>query len=238
MNSPFSNNNPNANPNTGSLQTPISVPMAADASAEVRLNFIRLVYVLFTASVLTTIVGGIISLNTPLGNLVMAFAPWSFLLILPLSIGAQVMADKPAMGNVALFGFGALLGVIIAPIVALYSPQTVGQAAALSVLIFGALTAYTFITRKDFNFLGGMLFIGFISLIGAGLLNMFLFKNADFSYWIAWGVLLFSSGFVLYKTSSIMQDYPLNQPAGAALGLLISFFNIFMSLLRILNGRD
>lgn len=231
MNSPY-------NPNSGAMGTPIPVPMAADASAEARLSFIRLVYFLFTASVLTTIVGGILSLNTPIGNLVMAFAPWSFLLILPLSIGAQIMADKPGMGTAALFGFGALLGIIIAPIVALYSPQTVGQAAALSVLIFGSLTTYVFITRKDFNFMGGILFVGFISLIGAGLLNMFFFKSSDFSYWIAWGVLLFSSGFVLYKTSNIMSDYPLNQPAGAALGLLISFFNIFMSLLRILNGRD
>lgn len=168
----------------------------------------------------------------------MAFAPWSLLLILPLSIGAQVMADKPGLGTAALFGFAALLGIIIAPVVNLYSPNTVTQAGALTVLIFGALTTYVFITRKDFNFMGGIVFVGLIACIGAGLLNFFLFKNSGFSYWIAWGVLLFSAGFVLYDTSNIMQRYPLNQPAGAALGLLISFFNIFLSLLRILNGRD
>ena len=220
------------------MGAPIAVPMAADASVEARLNFIRLTYVLLLSGILTAIVGGIISLNTPLSTIVMAFAPWSFLLLLPLSIGAQIMADKPAMGNVALFGFAGLMGVIIAPIVALYSPNTVGQAAALSVLVFGSLTAYVFITRKDFNFLGGIAFVGLVTCIGAGILNYFLFNGSGFSYWIAWGVLLFSSCFVLYKTSAIMRDYPLNQPAGAALGLLISFFNIFMSLLRILNGRD
>lgn len=233
MNSPF-----NPNPNSGATGAPIPIPMAADASDQARLNFIRLTYVLFTASVLTAVVGGIISLNTPLGDLVMAFAPWSLLLILPLSIGAQVMADKPSLGNAALFGFAALLGILIAPVVDLYSPNTVTQAGALTVLIFGALTAYVFITRKDFSFLGGIVFVGLIACIGAGLLNFFVFKNSGFSYWIAWGVLLFSAGFVLYDTSNIMERYPLNQPAGAALGLLISFFNIFMSLLRILNGRD
>lgn len=233
MNSPF-----NQNPNAGAMGAPIPVPMAADASSEARLNFIRMVYVMFTASVLAAVVGGIISLNSPLGGLVMAFAPWSLLLILPLSIGAQVMADKPTLGTVALFGFALLLGIIIAPVVNLYSPNTVTQAGALTVLIFGSLTAYVFVTRKDFNFLGGIVFVGLIACIGAGLLNYFVFKNSGFSYWIAWGVLLFSAGFVLYDTSNIMQRYPLNQPAGAALGLLISFFNIFMSLLRILNGRD
>ena len=51
-------------------------------------------------------------------------------------------------------------------------------------------------------------------------------------------ILLFSSGFVLYDTSNIMQRYPLNAPAGAALGLFISFYNIFLSLLNILGGDD
>lgn len=220
------------------MGAPIRIPMAADASSEARLSFIRMVYAMFTASVLTAVVGGIISLNSPLGGLVMAFSPWSLLLILPLSIGAQMVSDKPGLGTAALFGFAALLGIIIAPVVNLYSPNTVTQAGALTVLIFGALTAYVFVTRKDFNFLGGIVFVGLIACIGAGLLNFFVFKNSGFSYWIAWGVLLFSAGFVLYDTSNIMQRYPLNQPAGAALGLLISFFNIFMSLLRILNGRN
>ena len=178
MNSPF-----NQNPNSGAMGAPISIPMAADASTEARLSFIRMVYVMFTASVLLAVVGGIFSLNTPLGGLVMAFAPWSLLLILPLSIGAQVMADKPGLGTPALFGFAALLGIIIAPVVNLYSPNTVTQAGALTVLIFGALTAYVFVTRKDFNFLGGIVFVGLIACIGAGLLNLFFFKNSGFSYW-------------------------------------------------------
>ena len=231
MNSPWDNNS-----GAGSLGAPI--PMAADATSEARLNFIRLTYVLFMTSVLAAIVGGIISLNTPLSALVMAFAPWSLLLILPLSIGAQVLADRPGLGHVALFGFALILGIVIAPIVNLYSPDTVTQAGVLSILIFGSLTAYVFVTRKDFNFLGGIVFVGLIACIGAGLLNFFWFKSSGISYWIAWGVLLFSAGFVLYDTSEIMQRYPLNRPAGAALGLFISFFNIFMSLLRILNGRD
>ena len=233
MNSPWSNSS-----GSGALSQPIPVPMAADAASPARLNFIRLTYVLFLSSVLTAIVGGIVSLNSPLAGLVMAFAPWSLLLILPLSIGAQVLADRPNWGNVALFGFALFMGIVIAPIVALYARETVTQAGILTALIFGSLTAYVFITRKDFNFLGGIVFVGLISCIGAGLLNLFFFKSSGFSYWIAWGVLMFSAGFVLYDTSNIMQRYPLNRPAGAALGLFISFFNIFMSLLRILNGRN
>ena len=233
-----SNNSPfNQNPNTGAMGAPIATPMAADAGVEARLNFIRLTYVLFLASVVTAVVGGVISLNTPIAGIVMGM-PLLFLLILPLSIGAQFLADRPGLGNAALFGFAFILGLLIAPIINLYSPNTVTQAGALTVLIFSALTAYVFVTRKDFNFMGGFLFVGFIALIGAGLLNLFFFRSSGLSYWLAWGVLMFSAGFVLYDTSNIMQRYPLNRPAGAALGLFISFFNIFLSLLRILNGRD
>ena len=234
MNSPFNNQNPNA----GTMGAPIPIPMAADASAEARLNFIRLTYVLLLAGILTTIVGGIISLNSPLSNLVIALSPWSFIAIIPLSIGAQMLAREPRMGNAALFGFAAVQGIIIAPAIASFAQDTVTQAGVLSVLVFGALSAYVFITRKDFHFLGGIAFVGVVTVIGAGLLNYFFFKNSGFEYWLAWGLLLFSSCFVLYKTSAIMNDYPLNRPAGAALGLMISFFNIFISLLRILNGRD
>lgn len=63
MNSPFSNN---PTPNAGAMGAPIPIPMAADASEQARLSFIRMVYVLFTASVLTAVVGGILSLNSPL----------------------------------------------------------------------------------------------------------------------------------------------------------------------------
>ena len=232
MNSPF-----NQNPNAGAMGAPIPIPMAADAGVEARLNFIRLTYVLFLASIVTAVVGGIISLNSPIAGIVMGM-PLLILLILPLSIGAQYLSDRPGLGNLALFGFALIMGMLIAPIINLYSPNTVTQAGALTVLIFSALTAYVFITRKDFNFLGGIVFVGLIACIGGGLLNFFFFKNSGFSYWLAWGVLMFSAGFVLYDTSNIMRNYPLNRPAGAALGLFISFFNIFMSLLRILNGRD
>ena len=230
------------NSNPGNSNSPFAdsthLPVAAQATESARADFIRLVYVLFLAGVVTSIVGGIISLHTPIAGAIMAFSPWSLLLLLPLSIGAQVLADRPQWGNVALFGFTFLMGLIIAPVVALYSAGVVTQAGVLAAVIFSALTAYVFITRKDFNFLGGLLFVGFISLIAAGLLNFFLFQNAGFGYWLSWGILLFSSGFVLYDTSNIMQRYPLNQPAGAALGLFISFYNIFLSLLNILNGDD
>ena len=235
MNSPYGNNSqPNA------FDSSTHLKMAADASTEARMDFVRLTYVLFLAGIVTSIFGGILCLNSPIQNVVIGLFPWSILALLPLSIGAGVLSHSPnkSVSYAALFGFTLIMGLLIAPVVAAYAPAIVQQAAALTVLIFSVLTAYVFITRKDFSFMGGILVVGFVSLIGAGLLNLFLFKNSDFSYWISWGVLMFSAGFVLYDTSNILERYPLDRPAGAALGLFISFYNIFMSLLRILGGRN
>jgi FtsH-binding integral membrane protein len=113
----------------------------------------------------------------------------------------------------------------------------VGQAAFLSILVFGALTAYALISRQNFNFMGGMLFVGMLGLIGAGIANALWFKSSGFSYWLAWGSLFFSSGYVLWQTGRMVHDYEPRENIAAALGLFISFFNIFMSILRILGGN-
>lgn len=215
----------------------MGVSTVAQASVEARMDFIRKTYTLFMAGILTAIVGGVVSLNSPISSIVMATAPWSLLSIIALSIVAQIMVDKPGLNYIALFGFTFLLGAIMAPVIALYAPAVVGQAGFLTAVIFATLTAYVFVTRQDFNWLGGIVFVGLITLIIAGVANAFFFKSSGFSYWLSWGVLVMSSGWVLYDTSEIIHRYPLSGYCSAALGLFISFWNIFISLLNILGGN-
>lgn len=230
------------NPQDGPFnQTTLSAPMSiAQSSEEARMNFIRKTYVLFLAGILACVMGGVACLNIePVAALALTILRSPILalvVILGGSIAAQAVARVPGLNYVALFGFTGILGVVIAPILAIYRPEVVGQAGMLTTVVFGALTAYAFISRKNFSFLGGILFIGMISLIAGGVANMFFFKSWDFSYWLAWGTLFMSSGFVLYKTSNILHEYSEGDEVAAALGLFISFFNIFMSLLRILGG--
>ena len=215
-------------------------PVAA-ASEETRFNFIRKTYVLFMAGILTAVVSGAICLTVEpvlaiaLGILRMPIL--AFGLIIGGSIAAQALARKEGVNYLALFGFTALIGMIFAPIIAIYAPSVIGQAAFLTCVIFGSLTAYVFVTRKDFSFMGGMLFIGMVGMVLAGAANLFFFKSSGMSYWISWFVLFLSSGFVLYQTSNLIHEYRENEYCAAALGLFISFFNIFMSLLNILGGN-
>lgn len=216
------------------------VTMVGQEANEVQMNFIRKTYVLFLAGVLTAIVMGAITLTVQ-PVFMLAISVWSVpILAIGLVFGgsilAQTMAQRPGLDVPALFGFTGLIGFLMSPILATYAPSVLGQAAVMSVVIFGSLTGYVFVTKKDFSFMGGMLCVGMISLIIGLVINGVLLHSSVTSYLLSWGVLMMSSGFVLYQTSNLVNKYRSNQAGLAALGLFISFYNIFVSLLNILNG--
>ena len=232
--------NPNPQPQNP-FATSTNVENVGQQTSEVQMNFIRKTYVLFLAGILTAIVLGFLTLNvaplTMAAISILRMPILAIILLIGASVGAQVLAQRPGLDVVALFGFTAFLGFLMAPIIAMYAPSVVGQAGMMSAVIFGSLTAYAFISRKNFNFLGGMLFVGMISLILGSIINAIFFKSFNFSYFLSWGVLLLSSGWVLYDTSNMIHNYRREQAGAAALGLFISFWNIFMSLLNILGGN-
>lgn len=230
--------------NSGSQQNPFATSShsmkVGSMASEVQMDFIRKTYILFLAGVLTAIVAGSITLMVePVTMLAIGIWRLPILavgLLLGGSVLAQSLAVRPGLDVAALFGFTGLMGFLMSPIIATYAPSAVGQAAVMSAVIFGALTAYVFLTKKDFSFMGGMLAVGMISMIVGLLLNAFWLHSSMTAYFLSWGVLFLSSGFVLFQTSNLVHQYRRDQAGAAALGLFISFYNIFISLLNILGG--
>jgi modulator of FtsH protease len=222
-----------------------SQPMTvAQSSTDVRMDFIRKTYSLFMAGILMALIAGTVCLNVePVFNLaamILSSPLIAIVLLFGLSMGAEAVSRIEGVNYAALFGFTAFIGFLFAPILAMYemrAPGIVGQAAFLTTTIFGGLTAYVWVTKKDFNFLGGMLFVGLFAVIIGGLANVFLFKNSGASYWMAWVTVVLFSGFVLYDTSRIIHRYDSKGYCSAALSLFLDFFNMFMAILRILGGR-
>lgn len=236
------NPNPQNQSNSPFTSTTMGWATVAESPAEVRLNFIRKTYVLFLAGILAAILAGAICLNTPV--VLLAVALWrmpllAIILLFGFSMLATAVSRTEGLNYVALFGFTSFIGFLFAPILKMYEltqPGIVGQASFLTVIVFGSLTAYAFISRQDFNYLGGMLFVGLIALILGGVANMLFFRSAGASYWMAWVTLMLFSGFVLYDTSRIIHRYDERGYCTAALALFLDFFNMFMAILRILSG--
>lgn len=141
------------------------------------------------------------------------------------------------MGLVWTFAFTGLLGASLAPLLSFYLAAGMGglvlQALGGTAFIFFALSAYALVTRKDFSFMGGMLFIGLLVALAAILLNIFL-EIPALSMAVSGAVILIMSGFILFDTSRIIHGGETNYIT-ATVSLYLSVYNIFIHLLSLLG---
>lgn len=183
-------------------------PTASQVSVEERVGFIRKVYALFFAATLFAIGGAVIGINTPPLLLFSAQHPWMmFFMMIGGVLAAQALRHKPGINLVALFGFTTLTGIVISPllyIIGQTNPNSILQAGLLTVGIFGGLTAYVFLSNRDFSFLRGMVTVGLIVVVLAGLMNVLFVGSFGLGFALAIATLLLFSGFVLYDTSNII----------------------------------
>jgi len=169
---------------------------------------------------------------------------WGALGILALAIGllfATRAYRDSAIGVVLVFGFTGLMGFSLGPtlnhyLAAANGSMTVGMAMAATGISFGALSAYVHMSKKDFNYLGGFLFVALIALIVVSLIGLFV-SIPGLSLVLAYvGVLLFS-GYILYDTSRIIHGHEKNYLM-ATISLYLDILNLFTSFLRIFSGRS
>ncbi|MBI1290972.1 hypothetical protein GC173_06970 [bacterium] len=146
---------------------------------------------------------------------------------------------------VAFFLMSQLWAFLTLPLV-LFALKTSGlvvilQASVLTTVVFGGLTGFVLISKKDFHFLGAILTIGLFLLLGVALctwiaslfgVNVTVMSTAM----AAFSVILFS-GYVLYDTSNMMHRYATDMVVPAALALMVDFIILFRSILMLLMSR-
>ncbi len=143
----------------------------------------------------------------------------------------------------AVFAFTGFMGYTLAPLLArtLASPaggQSVAMALAATGATFLALSAFALTSRRDFSFMGGFLFAGMVVALIAGLAAVFL-QIPALALVVSAMVALLSAGLILFETSRIVNGGETNYVL-ATVGLYISVFNLFSSLLTLfgLGGDD
>ncbi len=143
-----------------------------------------------------------------------------------------------ASGLLTVFGITGLLGFGLGPMLNYYlamanGPQVVATALGGTGVIFLGLSGYALTTRRDFSFLGGFLFVGFLVVLAAALANIFLAIPA-LSLTISAAVIIIMSGFILYDTSRFINGGETNYVM-ATISLYLSIYNIFVNLLALLG---
>ncbi len=142
-----------------------------------------------------------------------------------------------------VFLITGLLGFGLGPLLTMYASLPNGGNIIMLAfggtgVIFMGLSAYALTTKKDFSFLGGFLMVGFLLVLVAALANIFM-QIPAMSLMISAVVIMIMSGFILYDTSRIIRGGETNYVL-ATIGLYMTIFNIFISLLQILGimGND
>ena len=176
--------------------------------------------------------GGAMMLGLSQGAaMIMMFAAIGIMwFVLPRSINS-------GMGIVWTFVLTGLLGASLAPMLNAYIAAGAGglvlQALAGTAIIFLSLSGYALVSRKDFSFLGGILFVGLMVVLVAMLANIFL-QIPLLSMVMSGVIILIMSGLILFDTSRIINGGETNY-VRATVSLYMNIFNIFVHLLHLLG---
>lgn len=136
----------------------------------------------------------------------------------------------------AVFALTGFMGYTLGPVLSAHlalpgGGQTIALALGATGATFLALSGYVLATRRDFSFMGGFLFAGMVIAILAGLAAMF-FKMPALGLAVSAMVALLSAGLILFETSRIVNGGETNYVL-ATVGLFVSLFNLFTSLLSL-----
>ncbi len=110
--------------------------------------------------------------------------------------------------------------------------NVIGAAGVTTLLIFGGLTAFVWLTKTDFSFLGAALGIGGMAALAAIVASVLF--GFHLGIWFSVLMVAFAAGYILYDTSNIMHHYRPTQHVAASLALFASVALLFWYVLRIM----
>lgn len=140
-------------------------------------------------------------------------------------------------------GYSALTGMTLSVYFLIYTAGSIGQALLLTGGVFGALSLYGTVTKKDLSAWGAFLFMGLIGVILAGVANMFI-QSDGLSFVASCACVVVFAGLTAYDTQKLRQMHAATGHSSAAtisivgaLTLYLDFINLFLALLRLFGRR-
>ena len=204
-------------------------------------SFVKETYKLFAASMMAGAVGAYVGVPMA-GTIAANFFPL-LILEIGLLIGLHFVKHKPGINLAVMFGFVFMTGLMLSPLLShtlgLKGGGTiVGNAFAMTALVFGAMSFYAIKTTKDFSGYGKPLMIALVVIIAFSIINIFL-GNPLMAIAISGAVVILFSVLVVYDTQNIIRG-AYETPIDGAIALYLDFLNIFTSLLHLFGifGSD
>jgi FtsH-binding integral membrane protein len=168
-------------------------------------------------------------------------------LVLVVTISSAVNKVSTPVATVLFVLYSALVGFTFSILFRVYAHATLAAVFLETAGLFGAMSVFGYVTKRDLSRLGSFLFMALIGIVIASLVNMFM--HSGMMYWIISyvGIIVFV-GLTAVDTQRLkaiaLQSG--SNPAVASrlaivgsLTLYLDFINLFIFLLRVMgnNGR-
>jgi FtsH-binding integral membrane protein len=145
---------------------------------------------------------------------------------------------REQLAVVFLFGLGLLLGLAVAPLLAVYAkaePAVLWQAAGVTGAFVAALGAYGYATRRDLSGWARGLFWALLALIAFGIVSIFVtIPNGNIIYCVL-GLVIFG-GYTIFDFNRLRRAN-MDSAVPIAASIFLDIFNIFLLLLSLFSGE-
>ncbi len=222
-----------------SLQNAYAGVAGYGSSVEQRNRVLRNTYWLLALSMVPTVLGAWLGVSTGIAR---AMSPGiSMIVFLAGAFGFMFAIEKTknsAAGVPILLAFTFFMGVMLSRLVGAVlglnnGASLIMMAFAGTGTIFLGMATLSSIIKRDLTSMGKWLFIGAIMLLVAGIANFFFQSTALMMALAVLAVGIFSA-FILYDLKRVQDGLETNYIT-ATLGVYLSIYNVFQSLLVILG---
>ena len=217
----------------------VDVSVARQHESAIAVNkVLKNTYMLLAMTLAFSAFTAALSFNAPPVNI------WMFLIgAYGLLFATHALANSP-WGLLTTFAFTGFMGYTLGPMMGALLATSGGSEIVVKALggtafIFFGLSGYALVSRKDFSFLSGFIFAGFLVLVAAMIIGL-IWPMPALQLALSVGFMLFSSAVILFQTGQIVNGGERNYIL-ATITLYVSLYNIFMSLIHLLmafSGDD
>ncbi len=219
---------------------------SGSSSSAVQTNrVLRNTYWLLALSMVPTVLGAWLGVSTGLAR---AMGPgMSLIVFLVGAFGFMFAIEKTknsAAGVPVLLGFTFFMGIMLSRLVGTVLGLSNGASLIMTAFagtgaIFLGMATLSTIIKRDLTSMGKWLFIGMIMLLVAGIANIFIQSSALMITLSVIAIGIFSA-FILHDLKRVQDGLETNY-ISATLGVYLSLYNVFQSLLMLLGifgGQD
>lgn len=161
-----------------------------------------------------------------------------------LYLSIRINHIRATTAQLVFWAYAGLMGLTLSSIFLVYTGASLMRVFFITSSVFGAMSLYGYVTKKDLSRFGSFLFMGLLGIVIASVVNIFL-KSTGMEFIISvLGVLIFT-GLTAYDTQRIKELYyehdssevQSKKAVMGALALYLDFINLFLFLLRFLGDR-